>query len=272
MIPSDDGRSPLLRNRLKERLSEGRLSLCLRVTWAWNYQVALVAQAAGFDALYVDLEHSTATTADAAQVCSLATALGVTPLVRIGSLDDDAGAKLLDAGCQGVIAPQVETADDARRLVDRSLLRPLGRRSAAVAPPLVDVDSGIAPARLAERRNAATLLCAMVESPEAVARAGEIAGVPGVDLLLVGSQDLTAALGVPGEVDHPAVDDAYRRVAAACAAAGAAFGVAGVQDPAVLARCVRLGARFLTAGSDVDLLRAAARHRISTLRALSPEG
>lgn len=262
-----DDRFPLLRNRLKERLSGDELSLCLRTSLVTSTEIAFVANAAGFDALYVDLEHSTTTVAEAARICSTATALGVTALVRLPAVDDDAAVPLLDAGCQGVIAPRVESADDARRLVARCLFPPLGRRTATGPALLLDYQP-VEPADRARHLNEATVLVVMVESPEAVEQAGAIAAVDGVDLVLVGTHDLSCALGVPGAVDSPAVVEQYEQLAAACAAAGTPFGVAGVQDPQVLARYVALGARFVTAGSDADLLRSAATQRVAALRAV----
>jgi 4-hydroxy-2-oxoheptanedioate aldolase len=256
---------PLLRNRLKDAIAEGHVAICLRVTLASAREIPFLAQATGFDALYVDLEHSTASLEDAARLCSTAAALGIPPLVRLGSADDEAAVTLLDAGCQGIIAPQVETAEQAQRLVDRCLFPPRGHRSFA-GPSLQLGYQSLAPQEQAARLNNATLLCAMLESEQAVAAAGEIGAVQGIDLLLVGTQDLTWALGVPGDVDDPAVVTAYRQVAQAAAATGTAFGVAGVSDPTVLSRYVGLGARFVTAGSDLDLLRRAARERVEQLR------
>jgi 4-hydroxy-2-oxoheptanedioate aldolase len=264
-----DEHFPLLRKRLEDRIAEGHLAICLRATLASVNEIAFIAHATGFDALYVDLEHSTASLDDAAHICSTATALGITPLVRLGSAGDEAAVKLLDAGCQGVIAPQVETADQAQRLVDRCLFPPRRHRS-ATGPALQLGYQSLAPQEQAARLNDATLVCVMLESERAMAAAGEIAAAQGIDLLLVGTQDLTCALGMPGLVDDPAVVAAYQQVAKAAAATATAFGVAGVSGPQVLSRYVGLGARFLTAGSDIELLRGAARERVEQLRRTAP--
>lgn len=265
MGPDTDERFPLLRNRLKDRLAAGELSLCLRTTLVTSPEIAFLARAAGFDALYVDLEHSTMTVADAARICTAAVALGLPALVRLASVDDAAAVPLLDAGCQGLLAPHVESAADALRLVERCLLPPRGHRSPA-GPALLLGYRTVPPAELGRHLNGATLLAVMVESPEAVAEAGAIAAVEGVDLLVVGTQDLSAALGVPGAVEAPAVVAAHEQVAAACAAAGKGFGVGGVADVRAVARSVALGARFVSAGSDADLLRGAAAARVAALR------
>jgi 4-hydroxy-2-oxoheptanedioate aldolase len=85
MTRETDDRFPLLRNRLKDRIRSHQLSLCLRMTLGTTGELAFAAQASGFDALYVDLEHSTTSVADAARLCATATALGITPLVRLSS-------------------------------------------------------------------------------------------------------------------------------------------------------------------------------------------
>lgn len=265
MAGGNDDRFPLLANRLKNRLLSRELSICLRVTWAATTELAFVAQAAGFDALYVDLEHSACSVTDAARLCSTALALGVTPLVRLPPGDFGAAVPLLDAGCQGIIAPHIETAAQARRFVQACAFPPLGRRT-PVGSSLHMGYRSVPPAELASRLNGALLLCVMLENEAAVAAAEQIAAVQGVDLLLVGTQDLTWALGVPGQVDHPLVRACYERVAAACHAAATPFGVAGVADLGTVARYIDLGACFVSAGSDVDLLRSAATSRAWELR------
>lgn len=193
---------PLLRNRLKEVLTGDGVSLCLRVTFASASEIPFLADAAGFDALYVDLEHSPTTVADAARTCGTATALGITPLARLTSVHDTAAVTLLDAGCQGLIAPQVETAAQARVLVERCLFGPLGHRP-VTGPALHLGYQSLRPGDAASLLNGAVVLAVMVESERAVDRIDEIASVQGIDLVLVGTQDLTCSLGIPGRSTRP---------------------------------------------------------------------
>jgi len=264
--PQDPVTFPLLRNRLKERLTAGQLSICLRTTLVSTTEIAFIAHAAGFDALYVDLEHCTASLSETGQVCAAATALGLTSLVRLSSASDTASGKLLDAGSQGIIAPHVDTPAQARDVVAASKFPPLGDRSAP-GPTFQLGYASVSLSQLGQHMNDATLVVVMLESQDGIDNAAEIASVDGVDMVLVGTSDLTYQLGVPGEHGHPVIRDAYQKVADSCAGQ-AAFGVAGVSDLALIADYVALGARFVSAGRDVDFLLDGARKRVDSLRSL----
>jgi 2-keto-3-deoxy-L-rhamnonate aldolase RhmA len=115
--------------------------------------------------------------------------------------------------------------------------------------------------------NAATTVVVMLESPEAVARADEIAAVPGVDILHIGTVDLCDALGRPAEYGHPEVMACHERVIRACQRHGKVAGAGGLaHTPALVRQVVGMGARFVTAGVEWDLMMAGVRQRVSGLR------
>jgi 2-keto-3-deoxy-L-rhamnonate aldolase RhmA len=111
------------------------------------------------------------------------------------------------------------------------------------------------------------VLIAMLESPEGVANADAIAAVPGIDILLIGSNDLCTALGIPGDLKSPKLRAAYERVMQACKTYGKHLGVGGIRgDVAHIAELVALGARFMITASDVQYLMMAARSEAAALR------
>jgi len=121
------------------------------------------------------------------------------------------------------------------------------------------------------RLNATTLVIVMLETPQAIANADAIAAVPGIDLLLIGSNDLCSEMGIPGQLRDPRLRSAFAAVAAACRRHGKTLGVGGIRGDADLQKdLIGLGARFLIAGSDVTYLMAAARQDAGLLRALAP--
>ena len=118
--------------------------------------------------------------------------------------------------------------------------------------------------------NSQTLVIVMIETPEGVERADEIAAVEGIDMLLIGSNDLCTELGIPGELKHPKLRAAYEAVAKACKGHGKALGVGGIRgDVELQTQLYRLGARFIIAGNDVAYLAAAAKLDVQTLRKIS---
>lgn len=107
----------------------------------------------------------------------------------------------------------------------------------------------------------------MIETPEAVAQADAIAGVDGIDMLHIGSTDLSTEMGIAGEYEHERMRAAYRTVAAAAKAHGKSFGVGGVRENlAFQSWLVSLGMRYLTGGSDTGYILSAGRRDVRQLR------
>jgi 2-keto-3-deoxy-L-rhamnonate aldolase RhmA len=263
--------TPALRNPLQETLAAGRLGLALIVQKSACVDIAAAAPGCGFDALSIDLEHSVIAEGAAAQICVAALSCGVTPLVRVPSHEAHVANRLLDNGALGVIAPHVETADEARAITAACRFAPLGRRSVSYHYPHFGYRSGGDATVERVALDAATTVVVMLESPQAIEQADAIAAVPGVDILHVGTLDLCDALGIPGRVDDPRVDACFERVIAACRRHRKVAGIGGVAAHTTVARrVVALGARFLTAGIDWDLMLGAARRRVAALRTLEP--
>ena len=168
---------------------------------------------------------------------------------------------MLDAGALGVIAPHVQSADDARAYVAAAKFPPLGHRSAA--GPLPHLQYRSFPAAAADAAlNQATLLIVQFESEEALSRADDIAAVEGVDLVMIGSNDLLADWGLAGQYDHPRLRDAYARTIAACRKHGKHVGVGGLSTrPKLAAEFVAMGARMISTGTDIQFLLAAMTER-----------
>jgi 2-keto-3-deoxy-L-rhamnonate aldolase RhmA len=117
--------------------------------------------------------------------------------------------------------------------------------------------------------NAATLVVVMIETSEGLANANAIAAVPGVDVVIVGASDLSIALGIAGNTEHPRIIEAVEAVIAACRRHGKWPGMGGVGAETALKRYVAMGMRMILAGVDVAFLMQAATQRTSFLRSLT---
>jgi 2-keto-3-deoxy-L-rhamnonate aldolase RhmA len=127
-------------------------------------------------------------------------------------------------------------------------------------------------AELNPKLNAETAVIVMLETAEGIENCEAIAAVDGIDVLLIGSGDLTTDLGIPGQVDHPRLRAAYERVAAACRTHKKVLGVGGIRHNTVLqGELIRLGARFVIAGTDANYVLAGARQDTAALRAINIE-
>lgn len=257
-----------MENNLKRRLAAGEVSLCMGLRQARTVDIGPLVGAAGFDSLYVDMEHSPIDFETTSAICISAVAYGVTPLVRVpGHLGQDI-SRALDGGAQGVILPHVNTAEQARQIVSHAKYPPLGHRSVMGAGPATAYKA-MPLAKVNESGNTDTLVVIMLETPEGIANAESIAAVAGVDMLLIGSNDLCTEMGFPGQLRHPKLLEAYEIVAKACKKNKLALGIGGIRSDAELQiQLIELGAKFLISGSDTTYLAAAAGKDAAALREL----
>src|SRR6476619_5384913 len=117
-------------NLAKQKLAANELVLCMGVTQLRTPNIAMIAAACGFDAVYIDLEHNPTSLETAAGVCVAALGMGITPIARITSHDRHDATRILDCGAQGVMVPHVQNEDEAREIVEACLYAPKGHRSA----------------------------------------------------------------------------------------------------------------------------------------------
>ncbi|HEV7268827.1 MAG TPA: aldolase/citrate lyase family protein [Falsiroseomonas sp.] len=258
---------PIMPNPVRARLAKGGLALGFGVHNLRGSAVGMIAAASGFDWLFIDMEHGAMSVDDATRISIAALTQGVTPIVRVCKDALFEGTRCLDNGAMGVVVPHVDTAAEAAAVVQAYRFPPTGMRSWG-GPPFAYGLGAVAPAAAQAELNREILVACMIETPEAVANAAAIAAVPGVDVLLIGTSDLTATMGIAGQVGHPDVRRAYEAVGAACAQHGKVLGMGGVYDEKVAPEYIRLGARFILGGSDHAFVMAGAGARASFLRGL----
>ena len=122
-------------NRAKRMLKNNELVLCLGVNQLRTPNIAMIAAACGFDAVYIDLEHNPTSLETAAGVCVAALGMGLTPIARVTSHDPHDATRILDCGAQGVMVPHVQNAAEAKAIVEACLYAPKGHRSAFGSGP-----------------------------------------------------------------------------------------------------------------------------------------
>ncbi|WP_245478066.1 MULTISPECIES: aldolase/citrate lyase family protein [unclassified Mesorhizobium] len=253
-------------NLAKTKMESGELAVGMVVRLMRGVEVVAIAKSAGFDCLYVDLEHCSFSLETVSQICIAATALGVTPMVRVAGKDKAEIGRTLETGAQGIIVPHIENRAEAEQVVEAARFSPLGDRSLLAASPHTLFRGGPA-GEVMRRLNESTLVTGMIESVTAVENAEEIASVEGIDMLLVGTNDLCNSLGVPGQLDHPKVREAYAHVAAACRAKGKHLGVGGLNSrPDIAREMIAIGGRYVSAGSDTGFLMSAATAAANAFR------
>jgi 2-keto-3-deoxy-L-rhamnonate aldolase RhmA len=256
-----------IRNVTKEKLEAGELALGVGLRQARSVDIAKIMHTAGFVWLFIVQEQGSLSLDDAAEISYAAQDAGITPIVRVPGFEHYHAAKALDGGAQGVVVPHVDTPETAASMVRNCRYPPIGKRSVTGALPQLDF-AAIPLAEAAEAVNASTLLVLMIETAEAVANAGKIAATPGVDVLLVGANDLSMELGIPGELDHPKMIEALETVVRACKENGVHPGLGGIYQLPLIERCVAMGFRLILTGSDLSLMLNAGKAKTAAIRAL----
>ena len=258
---------PLPPNAIRQRLARNELALGFGVHHLRSSGTGMIAAAAGFDWLFIDMEHGAMSVQEATQIAIAALSQGVTPIVRCCKDAIFEGTRALDNGAMGVVVPHVDTAEEARAVASAYRFPPIGTRSWG-GPPFAYAMKPPAVAQAQVELNEAILVTVMIETPEAVEAADAIAAVPGIDALMIGTSDLTASMGIAGQIGHAKVKAAYEAVGAACKRHGKTMGMGGVYDEVHATTYIGLGARLLLSGNDQTFLMAGATARAQFLRSL----
>ncbi len=203
----------------------------------------------GFDFIWMDLEH---------HAYSVETANNLMRAARVGTSDIMARpakgefmrlGRLLEAGAQGILYPRCDDADEARQVVRWSKFSPLGTRGFDGGNPDMPYGS-MDPAEYIRLANAQTWIVIQIEDPKALEHADEIAAVEGVDVLMLGPADFSILSGIPGQFQHPKIEEALQVLARAADKHGKAWGtLAG--SPQRAQELLNRGARWTTCGCDL---------------------
>jgi 2-keto-3-deoxy-L-rhamnonate aldolase RhmA len=256
-------------NPVRRRIEAGGVALGVGVRIARGIEIAKLMKVAGFDWLFIDLEHGQMSIDAACQMSVAALDAGIAPLVRVPMGQLTMGTRCLDGGALGIVMPHVDTPEEARAIADAFRYPPVGHRSIVGGLPQVGY-ANLPIGEAAEAINAGTLVTVMLETPKAIANAAAIAAVPGIDMLLMGCSDLTLEMGIPGQFEDPRLVAAIETTIAACRQHGKIPALGGVYAEPLLARYLKLGMKAALAGNDLPLLLGAATQRAKAMRALTP--
>ena len=255
-------------NTAKNRLELGELALGVGLRQARTTDIGKIMKTCGYDWLFIDMEHNSMSIDTAAQISVAAQDAGIAPIVRVPGFQHFHATRALDGGAQGVVVPHVDTPEIAAEMVSNCKYPPVGHRSVTGRLPQVNFEAHPQD-EVTRSVNNATLVVVMVETPTAVENVEAIAAVPGVDSVLVGTNDLCTEMGMPGAVGDVRIQEIMERVVAACRAHGKHPGLGGVYEPPLMERYIRMGMRLILCGNDLTLMMAAAQERSSRMRSIS---
>lgn len=249
-------------NPVKRALREGKTVIGTTITAA-NVDVAATLAAAGFDFLWIEMEHSPLTLESVRSIILATRGLKAVPITRVPVNEIWQAKRVLDIGSLGVIFPFTSTRALAEQAVKSCKYPPLGLRG--FGPGMAASRWGLGGQDYVKFANENVLVVTIIEQKLAIDNIDEIASVPGIDVLFIGANDLSFSLGVGGKLNDPLVEDAVTKVLAAGKKYGIPVGYpAG--SPAEINKRIAQGFRWFQASSDLGLMASGARELLSKVQ------
>lgn len=251
-----------MKGNLKSRIASKEVVIGAQLRFG-SPAIAEIFGLAGYDYVLLDSEHAPQTPVGIQCQIQAAQGVGTTPIVRLGK-NDPAGIQVyLDMGAGGIVVPMIRTAEDAKRGADACYYPPKGTRG--FGPARADA-YGLNEQYFA-KANEKVIFMPIIETVEAVENIESILAVDGMDTFQVGACDLSVALGVPFDYEHPRFKEAIQRTLTAASKAGkpAGMGVYGdFADSAVLKSFIDQGFTIFLAGGDQWILNAGCKRGIQS--------
>ena len=238
---------------LKEKMQNGGKIAGTMIRLVRNPALMSLAKNTGLDFIMYDCEHSSFDFETLHDAFMLANALGVGGFVRVPVGTKDYISRALDSGAVGIMVPMIETVEQAKNLVKYSKFQPVGGRGFSSASAYTGYQPGLH-SKIMQENNDKVITIAQIETKTAIGNIDSIAAVEGIDALLIGPNDLSISLGVPGDLLNPIELEAIAKVAAACKKHKKIFGLHAGADllgkfAADLQLCMSSGdSDFLMAG------------------------
>jgi len=239
---------------IKNKMYSGEV--CLG-TWLFlpSPEVVEIIGLAGLDFVVIDMEHSPITYENTSSMIVAAESKGIAPYVRIPELSASHILRTLDTGAHGINVPHVETASDVKKIIQYSKYHPLGERGMAPSTRAGKYNLKTNEEKL-KKENEETLVVLLLESESSLNNVEEMTDIEGVDVIYIGPYDLSQAMGLPGEVDHPDVLNNMERIFSFINKSGKIAG-SFANTPQRAKRLKDLGINYLTCETDGTLLRSA---------------
>ncbi|AMG87938.1 aldolase [Bordetella parapertussis] len=255
-------------NPLKQIWRQGKPVFGTWATMVRHPRFMKLLSVTGLDFVLIEMEHSDFSISEVANLCLMAREAGIVPIVRPAGSDSHDYTRPLDAGAMGLLLPNVETPEQLSRILHQTKYYPDGQRILNMRGPHTDYVRLSAPLAQTAELNAHTLTIAMAETRLGLDNLDRICAVPGLDAIMIGPDDLTQDLGVPGDMQHPLYQEAVEHVIATCDRHGVPWGFS-CQDLAAAERWIARGIRWMPFSNDVNALfntfsqAAAGLHRLA---------
>jgi 2-keto-3-deoxy-L-rhamnonate aldolase RhmA len=251
---------PLWENPVRTLLREGKPAIGLTIT-VNSVEIAAQAASMGFDFLWLEMEHSPLTLETLRNIVLATRGLKAVPFARVPVNELWTAKRVLDSGVLGVIFPFSSTPELARQAVAACKYPPAGRRGSGAR---LATFSWPAPEGYNDFADRNVMVVTVIEEARAVERIDEIAATSGLDVLFIGTSDLSFSLGLRGEQDHPTLAAAIAKVAEAGKRHNKFLGLT-VGSAEQVKKYIDQGFLFFQALTELNLLAAGVRQLLDPL-------
>lgn len=252
---------------IKKRLQRNELVLGTIISEVRNPNIAYMLAQCGFEFFIIDNEHGSYNVETITNMVAAARGAGISVIVRIPEITRENILKPLDSGATGLLVPMVNTAEEAKEVIQHAKYPPKGKRGAALRRPH-NLYKKVDAAEYVKQANENTFIAVQAETTESIENINEIAALDGVDCIFVGPFDLSISLGIPGQINHPLEVEAIEKVAKACKAHKKIAGIL-MFDQNLLADWIKKDFRFAVYSSDITMIADAASNAVKQLKEMN---
>jgi 2-keto-3-deoxy-L-rhamnonate aldolase RhmA len=251
-------------SEIRKRVLEGEVVYGTMVRQGRDPSVTTLVGQVGFDFVFIDMEHGAYGLESVADLIRGAKSVGCAPIIRVPSGERHFISRVLDAGAEGIMVPMLSTPDEAKQVVSYAKYPPVGKRGVGLQTGQTNY-ARVKASDFTQQANQKTLIIAQIENAEGVRNIDAIMAVNGVDLAVLGPNDLSFDLGYQGKTDTPECVEAIQKVVEACQRCGKHSGT-HMGNLEQLAYWKDQGMTFIAYNTDTGLLYKAASEGLGFLK------
>jgi len=220
--------------------------------------------AAGYDFVFIDMEHGNYSMETVADLIRGAKSAGIAPIIRIPHLESHFISRVLDTGAEGIMVPMTSTREHGEAIVGCSKYTPLGHRGFGTQTGQTDYKP-LKAAEFMKEANEHTLIVAQIETREAIENADSILSVEGIDVGLIGPNDLSISLGVPDQMGSEILAKAIDKVVETAKKRGKASGI-HIGNTEAIRKWKAKGMTVLACSTDIGFMYNASKSTIDEMK------
>jgi len=256
-------------NKVKRALKSGQVQIGTWLNVLRTPQIMRMLKTSGFDFVYIDMEHSCLSMETVGDLCYAALSVDLVPIVRPSAKDAPYLSRPLDNGAMGLLIPHVDTREEAEAVIRATKFPPMGERGMNLA----NVHHGWGKVKgdeYVKSTHEETMLIVQIESDRGIRNLDSILSVDGIDGAVVGRNDLSTDLGMPGQMNHPEVTRRVEQLIALCGKHGKIPGLM-MPDVATAKEWIAKGIRLAPYSNEVSMLITAATRAVEEIRTVARE-